>query len=149
MLLLASTATSFMALQSCKSDKKAAKEQAKEEKEHIIEIITQNMDFQMPDNITSGWNTFRYKNMSSQTHFFLIDKYPEGKTAKDAKNLVVPVFDSAMQLIIKGKNEEGFAELANLPVWFSDVFFCGRFRFAFPKSSRVDNAQFKTWKLRS
>lgn len=118
--------STFLFIESCKSDKKEAQhESVAPEDEKVIEIITENMDFQMPDTIPSGWNTFRYKNLSTQTHFFLVDKYPEGKTSDDAENLVSPVFDSAMKLIMEGKTEEGFAEFAKLPEWFGDVVFVG------------------------
>lgn len=124
MLLLVSL--SLFYLQSCKSDKKETQPESVEiENQNVIEIVTKNMDFQMPDTIPSGWNTFRYKNLSPQTHFFLIDKYPEGKTSEDAKNIVAPVFDSAMKLIMEGKSEEGYAEFAKLPEWFSEVVFVG------------------------
>lgn len=125
-ILLISLSFIFLLIQSCKNDKKQAQPNSVEvEKENVIEIITENMDFQMPDTITSGWNTFRYKNLSPQTHFFLVDKYPEGKTSEDAENLVAPVFDSAMKLITEGETEEGFAEFSNLPEWFSEVEFVG------------------------
>jgi len=118
--------SAFLFIQSCKSDKKSTQvETVAEAKDNVIEIITENMDFQMPDTIPSGWNTFRYKNKSPQTHFFLVDKYPEGKTSEDAENLVAPVFDSAMKLIMEGKTEEGYAEFAKLPEWFSEVVFVG------------------------
>ncbi|WP_430468244.1 hypothetical protein [Winogradskyella ouciana] len=118
--------STFLSLQSCKNDKKETEQDTiVEEQENVIEIITEEMDFQMPDTISSGWNTFRYKNLSPQTHFFLIDKYPEGKTSDDAENLVAPVFDSAMKLIMEGKTEEGFAEFSKLPEWFSEVVFVG------------------------
>ncbi|MCW5515548.1 hypothetical protein [Muriicola sp. Z0-33] len=111
---------------SCKSEKKQTEAGVvEEEKENVIEIITENMDFQMQDTIPSGWNTFRYKNLSPQTHFFLVDKYPEGKTSEDAEKLVGPVFDQAMKLIMEGKIEEGYAEFANLPEWFGEVLFMG------------------------
>jgi len=118
--------STFLFLQSCKNDKKETQhETVVLEKDNVVEIITKNMDFQMPDTISSGWNTFRYKNLSSQTHFFLLDKYPEGKTSEDAENLVAPVFDSAMKLIMDGKTEEGYAEFAKLPEWFGEVVFVG------------------------
>lgn len=116
----------FFIVQSCKNDKKQVQPELETvEKEQVIEIITENMDFQMPDTINTGWNTFRYKNLSPQTHFFLVDKYPEGKTSADAENLVAPVFESAMKLITAGKAEEGYAEFANLPEWFPEVVFVG------------------------
>ena len=125
-LILTFLSIIFVVTLSCKSDdNKTTKEIEKTKKDNVIEIITENMDFQMPDTITSGWNTFRYKNLSPQTHFFLVDKYPEGKTSEDAEKLVAPVFDSAMKLINEGKIEEGYAEFANLPEWFSEVKFIG------------------------
>jgi len=124
--LLICISSSLLLMQSCKTDKKQEKNAVVElEKDNAIEIITKNMDFQMPDTITSGWNTFRYKNLSRQTHFFLVDKYPEGKTSEDAENLVAPVFENAMKLITEGKTEEGYAEFANLPEWFGEVVFVG------------------------
>ncbi|MBZ9788180.1 hypothetical protein LB456_11990 [Psychroflexus sp. CAK57W] len=113
---------------SCKGKLDEPKEQtatADEKKDNVIEIVTEDMDFQMPDTIPSGWNTFRYKNLSPQTHFFLVDKYPEGKTTKDAEEFVMPVFDDAMKLIMEGKSEEGFAEFSKLPDWFGEVVFVG------------------------
>lgn len=112
--------------QSCKSDKKKTKIETPEmEKEQAIDVLTENMEFQMPDTIPSGWVTFRYKNASPQTHFMLIDDYPNGKTLDTIKARVLPVFDKGMKLITEGKPEEGFAEFGNLPKWFGDVKFIG------------------------
>ena len=107
----------LLSLQACKFDNKQVHSDLPTiiEKENVVEIITMNMDFQMPDTIKSGWNTFLYKNLSAQTHFFLIDKYPDGKTLEDAKTLVVPHFENGMKLINEGKSEAGFAEFGKLP----------------------------------
>jgi hypothetical protein len=116
----------FVGLQSCKSDKnRESLDQVEVQKDNVIQIVTESMDFQMPDTIPSGWNTFRYKNMSPQTHFFLVDKYPPGKTLEDVKTFVMPVFDNGMKLINEGRSEEGFAEFSKLPEWFSEVVFVG------------------------
>ncbi len=121
----------------CKSDKKETSpasatettpddlEEAAASKDNAIEIVTKSMDFQMPDTIPAGWNTFRYKNQSPQTHFVLIDKYPEGRGSEDAEKIIGPIFDQGMKLIMEGKAEEGFAEFGKLPEWFSEVVFMG------------------------
>jgi len=111
-----------LSLQSCKSDKKQNKiEDSGLVKEHVINILTENMDFQMSDTIPSGWNTFRYKNASTQTHFFLIDKYPDGITMQNVIDEVGPPFDNGMKLLNEGKTEEGFAEFGKLPAWFMEM----------------------------
>ena len=58
-----------------------------------IEIISNNMDFQMPDSISSGWHTFKYDNRSNETHFFLVDKYPEGLSIENMEKEVGPAGD--------------------------------------------------------
>jgi len=119
----------FFSAVSCKKESKSDPvEQASEEvieEDNAIEIVTNVMDFQSADTIPSGWNTFRFINKSSEPHFVLIDKYPEGKTEKDAIEEVGPIFQNAMDLINQGKQEEGFAEFGKLPEWFSQVYQVG------------------------
>ncbi len=112
----------IISLQSCKSDQKQNKnEDSSILKKHTINILTENMDFQMPDTIPSGWNTFGYKNASPQTHFFLIDKYPDGITIQNVIDEVGPPFDNGMKLLNEGKTEEGYAEFGKLPAWFMEM----------------------------
>ncbi len=119
----------FFGIQSCKSDKKNASVDAKDlvklEKENVVEVITEAMEFQMADTITSGWNTWRYHNRSIQTHFILIDNYPDGITLDSVKQRVLPVFGDGITLINEGKSEEGFDEFAKLPEWFAEVIWPG------------------------
>jgi hypothetical protein len=125
-LLLVLIAFYATGLQSCKADKKEATPQQIEIKdENVVEILTEDMEFQMSDTIASGWNTFRYINQSPQTHFFLIEKYPEGKTLEDAKNHVITYFSSGMKLINEGNGEKAMAEFGKLPEWYGDVLFLG------------------------
>lgn len=93
--------------------------------ENIINIVTNNMDFQIQDSIQAGWNTFKYQNKSQETHFFLIDKYPEGKTVEHMEKEVGPVFEKGMDLINAGKQQEGFDAFSELPKWFYEVVFVG------------------------
>ena len=137
-ILLLIVSISLLIIQSCGSDKRSdKKEQVEDKKDNAIDIITEVMDFQTLDTIPSGWNTFRYVNKSSETHFFLFDKYPEGKTLEDTEKEVVPVFQNGMDLINEGKAEEGFAEFNKLPAWFFEVVFSGGSGLVSPKSSSL------------
>ena len=108
--------------QACKNKNEQANET---DKEYVVDIITQNMDFQMPDTIQSGWINFSYKNQSPQTHFFLIEKFPDDKTLEDAKNDVVPHFSNGMKFINERQGEKAMAEFGKLPEWYSKVEFLG------------------------
>jgi hypothetical protein len=123
-------------LAACKTDPKAEDEKTVEApKEAVVEILSNAMDIIMPDTLASGWHNFRYVNKSEDTHFILFDKYPEGRTAEDAKNEVAPAFQKGMDLITAGKPEEGFAEFQKLPTWFFDVVFVGGIGLLGPKSA--------------
>ena len=110
----------------CKDDNKTtiAEEQTDEETikmpTDVIDIITRGMEFQMQDSVPSGWNTFKYDNLASETHFFRFVKLPEGITLDNYKNEADPVFEEGMDLINEGKVEEGFAALGKMPRWFSE-----------------------------
>ena len=114
-------------LLSCKTEKKPNEIKIDDPKvdENVISIVTQSMEFQMVDTIPSGWNTFVYKNESNETHFFLLDKYPEGKTISNTKSEIFPPFDSGMDLINKGNVAEAMEAFNTLPKWFFEVQFLG------------------------
>lgn len=135
----------FAMLVNCKNDKKTepSTETITEIKEvikdpsNVIDIVTRSMEFQSVDTITSGWNTFKYQNLSNETHFFLMDKYPEGKNVQHAIEEVAPVFEEGMQLINDGKKEEGFAAFGKLPEWFGDIVFSGGSGLIGPKETAL------------
>ena len=104
---------------------------------NVIDIITRSMEFQSVDTIPSGWNTFKYQNLSNETHFFLLDKYPEGKTVEHTLTDVAPVFAEGMDLINEGKSEEGFAAFGKLPDWFFGVVYSGGSGLIAPKHTAI------------
>lgn len=123
-LLLVSVA--LLGLQACESEKhKEGREKMAAETDNAIEIVTENMNFRMVDEIPAGWHTFRYVNQSDQTHFFLLDKYPEGKTIKDAEHDVFPAFQAGMDFIINGEPAEAALAFDEIPPWFFEVVFSG------------------------
>ena len=111
-------------LTNCNTKEKTKKTNLSE-KIDVVEITTNIMDFNTLDTIKSGWHIFRYINNSAETHFFLLDKYPEGVTIENAEKEVAPVFQEGMYLINEGKPEEGFKEFQKLPEWFYNVVFTG------------------------
>ena len=135
----------FLILLSCKNETRT--EQIQEEiieveevvkaPLNVIDIVTRSMEFQSIDTIPSGWNTFKYQNLSNETHFFLMDKYPEGKTVENTLTDVAPVFEEGMDLINEGKSEEGFAAFAKLPEWFGEIIFSGGSGLIAPKHTAV------------
>ncbi|NOQ92679.1 MAG: hypothetical protein GQ552_08190 [Flavobacteriaceae bacterium] len=126
-------------MQSCRIDNKPEKKDIvkKVKKDNTIKIITENMDFQTLDTISSGWNTFRYINNSNETHFFLMDKYPEGKTIVDFEKEITPPFQNGMDLIVQGKSNEAFEEFSKLPEWYSEVIYLGGSGLVSPKLSSL------------
>lgn len=132
-------------LQSCGPDKKAkTEEKLVAKKDNIVQIVTTVMDFKSPDTIPYGWNTFNYQNKSTETHFFLLDKYPEGKTIQDTKNEVFPPFDNGMSLINEGKSEEGFAKFNKLPAWFFEIVFSGGSGLVSPKKNSTTTVKLES-----
>ena len=133
---------------SCKNEKNtetdeevAEIEASLKEPSNVINVVTRSMEFQSVDTITSGWNTFKYENLSNETHFFLLDKYPEGKTVDNAVSEIAPVFEKGMDLINAGKAEEGFAAFGALPAWYGDIVFSGGTGLIAPKHTAVTAIQ--------
>jgi hypothetical protein len=91
----------------------------------VVEIVATGHTLEMPDEIPSGWTTFRLVNRTAETHFALFGLLPEGRTVADSEAEVVPVFQDAMDLIAAGDPDTGFAEFARLPAWFEDVVYSG------------------------
>lgn len=135
--IIHSFALIILLLVSCKEENKEPSKEKVEKKDQAIEIITERMDFQTVDSIPSGWTTFKYINISDEPHFFLLDKYPEGRTIEDGEHEIIPVFQKGMDLINAGKSEEGFAEFGKLPEWFSEIVFTGGSGLISPKGSSL------------
>ena len=92
---------------------------------YVVDIVSEGHDFQLPEEIPSGWVTFRYHNDSHETHFALLGDLAEGITAQDSREEVVPVFQEAMDLINDGDPEAGFAQFEEMPEWSEETVYMG------------------------
>ena len=50
---------------------------------HVVEVIGRDFSFEAPEQIPSGWTTFRFVNEGAQEHFMALTRMPEGLTVDD------------------------------------------------------------------
>lgn len=91
----------------------------------LVEIEANGLQLSGPDEIPSGWTTFRLNNNSGMTHFAVLEKLPEGIGLEEQQAEVAPVFQEGMDLLNAGKFEEALAAFDALPAWFFEVVFLG------------------------
>lgn len=129
----------LISLISCKSDKKDGLKQKENttinnNEEEVIEVVTNEMDFQVTSQFKSGWTTFRYNNKSAETHFFIFEKMPEGITLENYNNEMVPPFKAAFNHLLNDEMEKAMKEFEKLPAWWNEVKMGGGVGLISPKS---------------
>ncbi len=113
-------------LTSCKENKEAQiiKNQ-KSSENNKVKVITNGMDFEMVNEVKSGWTTFQYINKSFEPHFFILEKMPDTLGLETYKKDLFPPFTSAFEHFEKGEIEAGMKEFEKIPEWFSKVELAG------------------------
>ena len=89
-----------------------------------VDIIAQDFKFQVPDTLPSGWVSIRFHNNGKQTHFFMFNKLPEGRTYQDYLNEVAPPFGNVWTALRDSgiSKQEATNRLINsLPKWSADI----------------------------
>ncbi|MFH4968931.1 hypothetical protein V8G61_12070 [Gaetbulibacter sp. M240] len=109
--------------------------QRSNDKVNRVEVVTNAMDFEIPSQFDSGWTTFEYINKSEETHFFILEKMPEGITIENYNNELVPPFKKIFTFLIEGKNEEAMKASEEIPEWWKDVKLGGGVGLISPQSS--------------
>lgn len=94
---------------------------------NMVTVTSTGLNFDAPDEIPSGWTTFRYMNKTPGVHFFVLEKLPEGKTVDSTINQVLPPFQAGMDFYRQGDFAQAFGEdgFGGLPGWFFNVEFSG------------------------
>ena len=88
-----------------------------------VKITSTGMNFHAPDEIPSGWTTFKYENKTNELHFFLLIKIPDDISLETYhKEVTVPFNDW-----LKNWRVQGFpsAETGIAPWFFTDAFNTG------------------------
>lgn len=125
--LIIALSISFLFFSSCKEHKaaKITEDKSKPEKQNVVEVITNTMEFVMADTIQSGWTTLEYTNNSKDPHFFILEKMPDTLGIYTYRKELFPPFVSAFELFQQGEFEAGMKEFEKIPQWFYNVELAG------------------------
>lgn len=93
--------------------------------EGVVDIVVRGLTFEAPDEVPSGWTTFRLRNESSMIHFAAIEKLPEGQGFDSQQAEVAPVFQDGMDFLTAGDVDAAMARFGDLPAWFGEIEFIG------------------------
>lgn len=91
----------------------------------IFNITITGLSFAAPDQIPSGWTTFRVNNTSPMVHFAVVEKFPDGFGVAEQQQELAPLFQQGMDLLRQGDAEAAKAKFAELPEWFGRIVFFG------------------------
>jgi hypothetical protein len=116
----------LLVLVSCKKNKQTKpSENDVEIQKNYLQVITNAMDFEMVDEVKSGWTTFNYINKSNEPHFFILEKMPDTLGIETYKKDLFPPFTLAFEHFEKGEMEAGMKEFEKIPEWFYKVELAG------------------------
>ena len=90
----------------------------------VVEVTALDYAFQAPDEIASGWTTFRLKNEGAEHHFMLLNRLPDGKTLEEYGREVGLPFETVWDSLRTGamdKAEAGQLLGQLLPAWYASV----------------------------
>lgn len=92
---------------------------------NVVDVLVRGLAFEAPDEVPSGWTTFRFKNASTMVHFALVERMPEGVGLEAQQEEVAPVFQEGMDLLNEGEAEAAMAAFGKLPAWYGEVVMMG------------------------
>lgn len=90
---------------------------------HVVQVTARDYAFDSPDQIPSGWTTFRLANEGKEHHFLLLQRLPEGKTLEEYKEEIAQPFDSVWHELERGLGKADAGALLGqlLPEWWGSV----------------------------
>ncbi|MEX2527823.1 MAG: hypothetical protein WEA09_09330 [Gemmatimonadota bacterium] len=91
----------------------------------VVDIVAQDLIFIAPDTISPGWTTFRFTNAAPMIHFAVVERMPEGIGAAEQQELVAPIFQEGLDLLVEGDVDAAMARFGALPPWFGEIAFLG------------------------
>ena len=93
--------------------------------ENVVKVTARGLDLVAPDEIPSGWTTFRLTNESEMIHFAVLQRLPDGIGIEEQQEEVAPVFQKGMDLLNEGNADAAMEAFGGLPAWFGEIVFMG------------------------
>ncbi len=93
--------------------------------EGVVEVIARGLTLIAPDEIPSGWTTFRFRNESPMIHFAVVERVPDGEGIESQQGQVAPVFQEGLDLLGAGEVDAALQRFGDLPAWFGEIVFLG------------------------
>lgn len=88
---------------------------------NVVDVIAEDFAFDAPEQIPSGWTTFRLENTGEETHFLLVTRIPDGRTIEDYElDLGVPFGEIWYRIRDEGLDKMEALEALGpaLPEWY-------------------------------
>ena len=87
---------------------------------NVVEVIARDFTFEVVNEISSGWTTFRFKNLGHTEHFFLLNLLPDDISFETYHKQVTKPFDVVFDSIKAGINkaEAGAMLVEMIPPWY-------------------------------
>jgi hypothetical protein len=87
---------------------------------NVVDVTAKDFRFEMVDSISSGWTTFRLKNLGHAEHFFLLDLLPDSISFEMYKTEVGRPFDIVFDSLKAGSSKEDAINLLvqSIPSWY-------------------------------
>jgi hypothetical protein len=90
-----------------------------------MEVVARGLTFEAPMEIPSGWTTIRFNNQSAMVHFAMVERVPDGYGVQDQQELIAPVFQDGLDLLMAGEVDAAMERFGELPAWFGEIVFLG------------------------
>lgn len=87
---------------------------------NVVEVIARDFNFEVVDEIQSGWTTFQFENFGHTEHFFLLNLLPDTISFETYHNEVTRPFDIVFDSLKAGKSKaEAIGMLIEMiPGWY-------------------------------
>ncbi|NIP81777.1 MAG: hypothetical protein GWM90_22180 [Gemmatimonadetes bacterium] len=88
---------------------------------YVVDVVAEDYAFEAPDEIESGWVTFRLSNEGEETHFLYLTRLPDDRTYDDYVEGISAPFNEIWHALRAGEMDKATAgqELgAKIPGWY-------------------------------